>query len=115
MSATTSALNQANNILVEKKAKFNRNAQMISPNPTASTVQANQLSNSENLKMNQINYKNGKKIEPMLFSYTNYYSHREKLPQHFHPLVQYLENTELKYHNDNLYENSPIGFPTRAQ
>jgi hypothetical protein len=51
----------------------------------------------------------------MLFNFNNYYNHREKLPQHYHPLVQYLEHTEVKYHNDNLFENSPIGFPTRAQ
>ena len=65
--------------------------------------------------LNPINYRNGKKIEPVLLSFSNYYAHRETLPQHYHPLVQYLEKTELKYHNDNLYEDSPIGFPTRAQ
>ena len=62
-----------------------------------------------------INYKNGRKQEQKMFSYINYYNHKEKLPSHYHPLVQYLEETEVKYHNDNLFENSPIGFPTRAQ
>jgi hypothetical protein len=70
---------------------------------------------SSQKKSDTINYKNGKKVEPVLLSFNNYFLHREKLPQHYHPLVQYLEKTELKYHNDNLYENSPIGFPTRAQ
>ena len=100
-----------------KKAKH-----VLSPNPPSSAAQpahlisTNQQLNSNLTKsLNDINYKNGKKIQPVLFNYTNYYNHREKLPQHYHPLVQYLENTELKYHNDNLYENSPIGFPTRAQ
>ena len=62
-----------------------------------------------------INYKNGRKKEPSMTNFTNYYNHREKLPKHYHPLVQYLESTEVKFHNDNLYEDSPIGFPTRAQ
>lgn len=62
-----------------------------------------------------INYKNGRKLEPAMFSYSNYYTHREKLPQHYNPLLQYLENTEVKFHNDNLYEDSPIGLPTRSQ
>lgn len=62
-----------------------------------------------------INYKNGRKLEPAMFSYSNYYAHREKLPQHYNPLLQYLEKTEVKFHNDNLYEDSPIGLPTRSQ
>lgn len=62
-----------------------------------------------------LDYKNGRKQEPKMFNFTNYYNHREKLPRHYHPLVQFLEDTECKYHNDNLYANSVIGFPTRAQ
>ncbi len=69
--------------------------------------------NSSSLK--PLEYKNGRKIEPSMFNYTNFYNHREQLPRHYHPLVQYLDATELKYHNDNLFENSPTGFPTRAQ
>jgi hypothetical protein len=91
--------------------------------------QANYIKEKSSLVMNEqkgvtiasantapgINYQNGRKVEPVLVSYQNYFMHREKLPQHYHPLVQYLEKTELKYHNDNLYDESPIGFPTRAQ
>lgn len=62
-----------------------------------------------------INYENGRKKEPKMFNFSNYYNHREKLPRHYHPLVQFLEDSEVKYHNDNLFENSSIGFPTRAQ
>lgn len=62
-----------------------------------------------------IDYQNGRKKEPKLFNFTNYYNHKEQLPRHYHPLVQFLEDTEVKYHNDNLFENSSIGFPTRAQ
>lgn len=62
-----------------------------------------------------INYKNGRKQEPKMFNFNNYYTHREKLPRHYHSLVQFLEDTEVKYHNDNLFEDSSIGFPTRAQ
>lgn len=66
-------------------------------------------------KIPPLNYKNCRKLEPIMFNFTNYFVHKEKLPKHYHPLVQYLDKTEVKYHNDNLYENSPIGFPTRAQ
>ncbi len=62
-----------------------------------------------------IDYKNGRKQEPKMFNFTNYYNHRERLPRHYHPLVQFLNETECKYHNDNLYANSVMGFPTRAQ
>ncbi len=62
-----------------------------------------------------IDYKNGRKQEPKMFNFTNYYNHREHLPRHYHPLVQFLDETECKYHNDNLYANSVMGFPTRAQ
>lgn len=68
-----------------------------------------------NAKEGAINYKNCRKIEPQVLSFTNYYRHREALPQNYHSLVQFLEKTEVKYHNDNLFEQSPIGFPTRAQ
>lgn len=62
-----------------------------------------------------LNYKNGRKLEPVMFNFNNYFIHKEKLPKHYHPLVQYLDQTEVKFHNDNLFENSPLGFPTRAQ
>ena len=92
--------------------------QQLTPKPK-SVIQplvSQTLSNPKNTpRQPAINYRNGRKQEPMLFNFNNYYNHREKLPQHYHPLVQYLENTEVKYHNDNLFENSPIGFPTKAQ
>ena len=92
--------------------------QQLTPKPK-SVIQplvSQTLSNPKNTpRQPAINYKNGRKQEPMLFNFNNYYNHREKLPQHYHPLVQYLEHTEVKYHNDNLFENSPIGFPTKAQ
>lgn len=62
-----------------------------------------------------IDYKNGRKIEQLMYSYDTYFKHKEKIPKHYYPLVQYLENVEVKYHNDNLFEDTPIGFPTRAQ
>ena len=93
--------------------------QQLTPKPKSviqQPVVSQTLSNPKNTpRQPTINYKNGRKQEPMLFNFNNYYNHREKLPQHYHPLVQYLEHTEVKYHNDNLFENSPIGFPTRAQ
>lgn len=70
---------------------------------------------SADLHENKINYKNGKKIPPLLLDFDNYYRHKEKLPLHYKPLLQYLENTQVKYYYDNLYERSPIGQPTRAQ
>jgi hypothetical protein len=62
-----------------------------------------------------IEYRNGKKIEQLMYNYENYYKHKEKIPKRYYPLVQYLENVEVKYHNDNLFEDTPCGFPTRAQ
>ena len=62
-----------------------------------------------------LNYRNGRKLEPAMFNFSNYFVHKEKLPKHYHPLVQFLDQTEVKFHNDNLFENSAIGFPTRAQ
>jgi hypothetical protein len=104
----------------------NNSPQLVQPSDTMLSEPNEQVPNyikektsmtnmNPNTKNDTINYKNGKKVEPVLLSYNNYFLHREKLPEHYHPLVQYLEKTELKYHNDNLYENSPIGFPTRAQ
>lgn len=84
------------------------------PRPNSS-AKADEADGARNVPVASINYKNGRKIEPTIVSYENYLNHREKLPNHYHPLVQYLEKTELKYHNDNLYEASPIGFPTRGQ
>lgn len=69
----------------------------------------------KHVKTMPIDYQNGRKKEPRMFNFQNYYNHRENLPKHYHPLVQFLEDTEVKYHNDNLFENSSIGFPTRAQ
>lgn len=66
-------------------------------------------------RLKPIEYKNGKKVENLMYNYENYYRHKEKIPKHYYPLVQYLENVEVKYHNDNLFEDSPCGFPTRAQ
>ena len=88
--------------------------------PNQSLIQPSYVKEQDSIDINltslkPLNYKNGRKIEPSMFNYANYYSHREQLPRHYHPLVQYLESTELKYHNDNLFENSPTGFPTRAQ
>lgn len=60
-------------------------------------------------------YRNGRKVEQLMYSYETYFKHREKVPRSYYPLVQYLENVEVKYHNDNLFEDSPLGFPTRAQ
>lgn len=60
-------------------------------------------------------YKNGRKVEQLMYSYETYFKHKEKIPKQYYPLVQYLENVEVKYHNDNLFEDSPLGFPTRAQ
>lgn len=93
-----------------------QNHQIQSPHALQQTHQSHNNLTSRNASTGKpVDYKNGKKVEPVLFNYTNYYNHREDVPQQYHPLVQYLENTELKYHNDNLHENSVIGFPTRAQ
>lgn len=73
------------------------------------------ISASNKTIIKPINYKNGKKIEKLMYSYDSYFKHQEKIPKHYYPLVQYLENVEVKYHNDNLFEDSPLGFPTRAQ
>lgn len=100
----------AENAAVVSGAEIENEPMSSSPKPKADHLNSTDLDSTR-----PINYRNGKKIEPFLFSFNNYYKHREKLPQHYHPLVQYLDKTELKYHNDNLYEDSPIGFPTRAQ
>lgn len=82
---------------------------------TVVAVNSGERSHRQSSHVRPINYKNGRKIEPMFFSYSTYYRHKENLPQHYNSLVQYLENTEVKYHNDNLYDSSSIGLPTRAQ
>ncbi|CAF0984172.1 unnamed protein product [Didymodactylos carnosus] len=48
------------------------------------------------------------------FDYETYYKHKEKDPEHHNPLLQYLSDTELKFHNDNIYEASPYGLPRRT-
>ena len=72
-------------------------------------------SNSKKSSTKPIEYKNGRKVEQLMFSSETYFKHKEKIPKHYYPLVQYLENVDVKYHNDNLFEDSPLGFPTRAQ
>lgn len=93
------------------------NKSLSAPVQSTSQVIANDNlnTNKSNKTKIPINYNNGRKIEPIMYNFANYFMHKEKLPKHYHPLVQYLDQTEVKYHNDNLYENSPIGFPTRAQ
>lgn len=59
-------------------------------------------------------YVNGRVKEEPRVNYETYYSHSEKVPENYHPLVQYLNKTELKYYNDNLFYETPIGFPTKA-
>lgn len=82
----------------------------------AATAQTSRLiSTSRSPQPKPFEYKNGRKIEQLMFSYESYFKHKEKIPKRFYPLVQYLENVEVKYHNDNLFEDTPLGFPTRAQ
>lgn len=98
---------------VTLSAKTKQSGNVPMPTETLKTVETDaEIVRSKTLP---INYKNGRKQEPRMFSFSNYYKHKEQLPRHYHPLVQFLEDTEVKYHNDNLFENSSIGFPTRAQ
>jgi hypothetical protein len=69
-------------------------------------------SNNQNGKETQ--FLNGRARTTPKVNYETYYSYKEEAPAHFHPLLQYLDVTELKFANDNLYNNSPHGFPTRA-
>lgn len=84
---------------------------------TTLTSSAGQIGTStkRSTELKPIEYKNGRKIEQLMYSYETYFKHKEKIPKQYYPLVQYLENVEVKYHNDNLFEDTPIGFPTRAQ
>jgi len=59
-------------------------------------------------------YVNGKLKEDKRVNYENYYTYGETFPERYHPLVQFLDDTELKFYNDNLFYNTPYGFPTRA-
>lgn len=93
----------------------NEDENYLNVTATNGTTAAVEQSKMQSSNARPINYRNGRKIEPMFFSYSTYYRHKENLPQHYSSLVQYLESKEVKYHNDNLYESSPIGLPTRAQ
>jgi len=59
-------------------------------------------------------YINGRLKEESRVNYETYYAHNEKTPDSYHPLVQYLDKTELKFYNDNIFYDSPLGFPTKT-
>ncbi|CAF0715423.1 unnamed protein product [Brachionus calyciflorus] len=99
------------NISVENNPK--RTPINFNENEDLSETNLNKIAKDPEVKA--INYKNGRKLEPSMYSFSNYYTHREKLPQHYNPLLQFLDSTEVKFHNDNLYEDSSIGIPTRSQ
>ena len=108
---SVAVLNPEINLLPSKMADKN-----LSPIEVQNfSMPGNEALSTPKSKPTPLNYKNGHKVTPKVINYSNYYMHREKLPFHYHPLVQFLEETEVKYHNDNLYEDSPVGFPTRAQ
>ena len=59
-------------------------------------------------------YINGRLKEESRVNYETYYAHNEQSPDSYHPLVQYLDKTELKFYNDNIFYDSPLGFPTKT-
>lgn len=53
--------------------------------------------------LKQQEYINGRLKEESRVNYETYYSHNEQTPDNYHPLVQYLDKTELKFYNDNIF------------
>jgi hypothetical protein len=107
MTGLNSNIDNADGIVVTKSTNQSTSQQMATMPP--STQKLNPIQTSK-----QGDYMNGRvKSEPRV-NYETYYSHKEQTPDNYHPLVQYLDTTELKYFNDNLFYETPMGFPTKA-
>ena len=101
----------ANNLDANLTMSKTTMTQQNMPNVVPSKMQPIQKSNVKH----QLEYVNGRLKEESRVNYETYYSHKEETPDSYHPLVQYLDKTELKYYNDNVFYETPLGFPTKAR
>jgi hypothetical protein len=97
-----------------KSEKKNDMGSLVKPQDFSSQLIAANMPQSVEKNKKQSQFLNGRAKTTPKVNHETYYSYKEEAPQNFHPLLQYLDVTELKFANDNLYNNSPHGFPTRA-
>jgi hypothetical protein len=82
--------------------------------PPPSSTENRRKENSHSITTKEVFFTNGRNFQEPKVNFETYYKYKEVLPSRFHPLIQFLDDTELKYYNDNLFSNTPFGFPTKA-
>lgn len=82
--------------------------------PPPSSTENRRRENANSITTRDAYFTNGRNFQEPKVNFETYYKYKEVLPSRFHPLIQFLDDTELKYYNDNLFDNTPFGFPTRG-